>query len=457
MGRIRKWLEGHEFLKHVLTLMSGTAVAQILPIAASPIITRLYSPEEMGLYTMFMAFVTPLLTIATLRYDLAIVLPKKVEDARALVRLSNRLSALTCIVAGLALLIAAGPISRAVGMPELRTWLGFVGVVAWSYSQVSIFNYWCNRNKYYKLMSVNRIGQSVTTTGTQLGFGAASLGTAGLVFSTMLGQVIAAGNLFRKTRGEIYGQPSSSLRRMMSEHRKLPLLNAPTAVMDSVRLQGTQILIGSLFSSGAIGQFGQAWKLLQTPAGLINSSLTQVFFQKMAVTERGQMFSVVRRGIVRSALIGLAPFALIYLLSPPLFPIVFGQRWALAGQIGAALVPWLYLNFITSPVSMLFIVTRRQGTVFWFGIPFTIAPLLLIWLVHDDVLTTVTWLSWLMAGLLCIYLVLALWVARAYDRGNASMETEELTVGEAEIETEAAEDAVPDELTEPRETPKENS
>ncbi|HJE51675.1 MAG TPA: oligosaccharide flippase family protein [Tessaracoccus flavescens] len=442
MASLKERLRGNEFLRHLLTLMSGTAVAQILPIAASPIITRLYSPAEMGVYTLFMAFVTGLLTIATWRYDLAIVLPKRVEDARALVKLSNRLSAITCLVLGLGLFIASGPITEAMGTPELKPWLAFAGVVAWAYSQVSIFNYWCNRNKYYKLMSVNRIGQSVTTTGTQLGFGAASLGTAGLVISTFLGQLIAAGNLFRKTRHEIYGQPTSSMRAMMSEHKKLPLMNAPTAVLDAVRLQGTQLLIGTFFTTAAVGQFGQAWKLLQTPAGLINSSLTQVFFQKMAVTKRGDMSRVVRNGIVRSALVGIVPFVLIYLLSPPLFPIIFGERWALAGQIGAALVPWLYLNFITSPISMLFIVTKRQGTVFWFGLPFTAAPLALLWFLHDDVLTTVMWLSWLMAGLLVIYLVLALWVARGYDKGEEHLHAEELTIEEADLETEAADDVV---------------
>lgn len=441
LKRLRARLEKHEFLKHLLVLMSGTAIAQILPIAASPIISRLYSPEEMGVYTMFMAFVAGVLTIATWRYDLAIVLPRRVEDARALVKLSNRLSALTCVVAGLTLFIAAGPISSALQMPELRPWLAAVGVVAWAYSQVSIFNYWCNRNKQYKLMSTNRIGQSVTTTGTQLGLGAAQVGTSGLIISTFLGQLVAAGNLFRKSRTQIYGQPSSSKRAMMAEYKKMPLMNAPTAVMDAIRLNGTTLMIGAFFSKGAVGQFGQAWKLLQTPAGLINSSLSQVFFQKLSVTERGQMLGVVKKGIVRSALIGVVPFALIWVLSPPLFPVIFGQRWAMAGLIGQALVPWLYLNFITSPISMLFVVVRRQGTLFWFGWFFTAAPLLLLWFMRDDLLTTVFWLSWLMALMLCIFLVLALWVARGFDQGVGKFDSEELALEEAELETEMADAA----------------
>lgn len=437
--RLREKLARHEFLRHVLVLMSGTAVAQILPIAASPIISRLYSPHEVGVYTAFMSLVAGLITIASWRYDLAIVLPKDVEDARALVKLANRLSALTCVVIGLLLLIFAGPISEALRAPDLKPWIGAVGVVAWAFSQVSIFNYWCNRNKRYSLMSANRIGQSVTTTGTQLGLGALGVGTTGLVVSTFLGQLVAAGNLFRKTRQEIYGLPSSPAKEVMSAYRKMPLLNGPTAMLDTVRLNGTQLMIQAVFSSAALGQFGQAWKMLQTPAGLINSSLSQVFFQKLAVTPRGQMLRVVKAGIVRSALIGVVPFALIYFLSPPLFPIIFGARWAEAGLIGAALVPWLYMNFITSPISTLFVVTQRQGALFWFGLPFTVAPLALLVFVRHDIVTTMVWLSLLMAGMLVVFLLLALWVAAGYDRGvGASADRpDDLAVGEAaELENE---------------------
>ncbi|HSO70169.1 MAG TPA: lipopolysaccharide biosynthesis protein [Arachnia sp.] len=443
LGRLRERLSRHEFLKHVLVLMSGTAVAQILPIAASPIISRMYSPHEVGVYTAFMSLVAGLITLASWRYDLAIVLPKDVEDARALVKLANRLSAITCVVVGLVLMILAGPISEALRAPDLRLWIGGVGVVAWAFSQVSIFNYWCNRNKQYKLMSTNRIGQSITTTGTQLGLGAFSVGTTGLIVSTFLGQLVAAGNLFRKTRKEIYGLPSSPARKVMAAYKKMPLLNGPTAMLDTVRLNGTQLMIQFFFSSAALGQFGQAWKMLQTPAGLINSSLSQVFFQKLSVTPRGQMLRVVKTGIVRSALIGVVPFVLIYFLSPPLFPIIFGARWAQAGQIGAALVPWLYMNFITSPISMLFVVTQRQGALFWFGIPFTAAPLALLVLLHTDILQTMVWLSLLMAGLLGVFLLLALWVAAGYDRGvGASADaTDELSIAEtAALENELTDD-----------------
>lgn len=419
-GRLRSWLAGREFLRHVLVLMSGTALAQLVPILVSPIISRLYTPHELGIFTAFMSLVAMLVTVATWRYDLAIVLPKEPADARALVKLAVRLSTITCLVVGVGLVIVADPVSQAIGNPDLKPWIAGVGLVAWAYAQVAIFSSWCNRHKDYRRIGSNRVLQASTTTGVQLAGGAAGLGITGLVISAVIGQLVAAANLFRQTRREILGQPASPLRAVMVEHRKMPLVTTPTAVLDSVRVNGTQLMISAFFSSAALGQFGQAWRLLQAPLTLINSSLATVFFQRLSVTPRGQVLPLVVKMMSRSALIGILPFGLVWLLSPPLFPVIFGEPWAQAGVIAAGLVPWLYLNFVTSPISLLFVVARRQGVLFWFGIPFTVAPLWLIAGFHTDIIATVTWLSWMMAGLLVVLITLALWVARSYDREPGS-------------------------------------
>lgn len=415
-GWLSKRLEGRHLVRNVLVLMSGTAVAQLLPILASPIIARLYSPYDLGVYAAFMSLVGLLIAIAAWRYDLAIVRADKPEDARALVKVASRLNATTCVVVGLGLVIAAGPVSEAIGDPGLKPWLAGVGLVAWAYAQVAIFSYWCNRNVDYHLMSANRVVQSVATTGSQLAGGAASLGATGLIGSAFIGQFVALGDMFRRIRTQLYGKPASSLRRVMVENKDMPMISAPTAAMETIRTSGIQLLISASFSAATLGQFSQAWRLLQTPMGLVTSSLSQVFYQKLATTSRGEMSGTVLRTAGHAALIGAVPFALIWLLAPPLFPIIFGEPWGQAGLIAAALTPWLYVNFITSPISFLFVVVRRQGMVFWYGVVYTAAPLWIIWNYHDDILTTVTYLSWAMAALLGFFLCMALWVARGFDR-----------------------------------------
>ena len=70
-----------EFGRNVLTLMTGTTIAQAIPVAITPILTRLYTPEDFGLLAVFVAFSTILGSISSGRYELAIMLPENDEDA----------------------------------------------------------------------------------------------------------------------------------------------------------------------------------------------------------------------------------------------------------------------------------------------------------------------------------------------------------------------------------------
>lgn len=444
--KLRATLARHEFLKHVLQLMSGTGLAQLLTLACSPIVSRLYTPAELGVFTLFVSFSAVLVTIATGRYAMAIVLPDNEPDARALVGLSRRISRWTCLVSGLLLLLLAELISQWTNTPQLRWWLPFVGLFAWVLAQVDIYNYWCIRRRRYKDMAINRMTQSTTLNGTQIGFGLLSLGATGVILSTFLGQVAGALTFRRKVEHEIADGPVGSQREMAREHRKMPLLNTPTALLDNIRLEGTPMMIAALFSTAAVGQYGWAWRILQTPAALINSSLSQVFYKSLATTPRGEMSRLVARSAVRSLLIGLLPFGLLFLLSPMLIPFVFGAKWQEAGLISQALVPWLFVNFITSPISTLFIVTKRQELLLWYAVPLTLTPFAVLLSWRNSIVGASWALSLAMTGMLLVYLCLAFFVAKQYDQGHgAEVESEE---AEAEMADEAADVAAGEEVVE---------
>ncbi|MFZ2261730.1 MAG: oligosaccharide flippase family protein [Luteococcus japonicus] len=442
-------LRSNTFLRHVLTLMTGTAVAQAIPLLARPVLSRMYTTEEFGLYSIYMSLAAGIVTIGALRYDLAVVIPEKDSDARGIVKLASRLAVATSAASTILLVIYAKPLARLFGNPAAAQYLPAVGLVVFAMTQISSRQYWLNRRKRYKEMARNRMGQSVGTTAAQLGAGALGMpGAWGMILGPLVGQWFSFLNLWRLTRHETAPQPGDSALAMAKEHRKMPLVNGPNAVVDTVRLNGINLMTAAFFSPAVLGQFAQAWTLLQMPMGLINGALSQVFFQKLATTRRGQMFVVVRNAMVRSLLIGAVPFALIWLLAPWLFPFVLGSQghhdWTLAGQIARALVPWLYLNFVTSPISMLFLTVKRQGVMLAQAIPYMAVPLTLIWNVHSSILQTMTYVSWSMAGLLVVFLALALMVAWQYDHGHGMTPDEgdgsEVTPEEAAAEAAANDD-----------------
>ena len=131
----------------------------------------------------------------------------------------------------------------------------------------------------------------------------------------------------------------------------------------------------------------------------------------------------------RTGLAAVAPFALLYLLAPWLFPLVFGATWHDAGYYARALTPWLFMSVMTSPISNIFIVTERQSRLLAFAVAYCVAPLTWLWISRLDMMLTAIVLGWLMAGMLAVQLVMALAVARDYDR-RRSLTTSNQAVSE---------------------------
>ena len=90
-------LFNEEFTRNLLTMVSGNALAQAIPIIASVFIARMYAPENIGAYTFFITIVNTLSVVAALKYNEAIVLSKYKDESIALFFLSIILMTIFCL------------------------------------------------------------------------------------------------------------------------------------------------------------------------------------------------------------------------------------------------------------------------------------------------------------------------------------------------------------------------
>ena len=84
--------------------MTGTVLSQIISYSISPILTRIYSTEEMGDLGIYMRVVGFISALATARYEMSLPLPKNDSHSFLLLRLSIRIAMFTmlfCTVIGL--------------------------------------------------------------------------------------------------------------------------------------------------------------------------------------------------------------------------------------------------------------------------------------------------------------------------------------------------------------------
>lgn len=420
-ARLNAAFAGSPFLRYVLTLLSGTVIAQILVLLIELVLARIYTPEQAGRFALYMSVASVVTVMAAGRYEMTIMLPKEEVKARVLQRLATRLALITaCISSLLALLFHRQLAAFYGGDDELAYIFAGMGLTVFLVTDLAIIQYWLNRHSNYAAIAKNRVVQSVGSALGKVVFGAIGLTSAlGLFLGQTAGQFLAWILLRRKAPElrEPLPDTAPTMGQMAHRYRKMPLLNGPNALIDAIRLNGINILIAAV-AVGHLGQFDKAWTLLQAPIALINGAIAQVFFHKLATVERGQMLPLVRYTLVRAAAAGLIVFIPLYFVAPTLFPFLLGHQWTESGLYAQAIVPWLFMTLLTSPISQIFVVTETQQWLLAFAMLYCVAPLSLLYYSPWPLLPTITALGLVMALLLSVMLLLAAASARRFDRSE---------------------------------------
>ncbi|MED9499782.1 O180 family O-antigen flippase, partial [Escherichia marmotae] len=261
-----------EFFRNVVTLIFGTTIAQLLPILISPILTRAYTPEEFGVFAMFITLGTILGTIATGRYELAIMLPKTQRKALSVAILSVVLTTLVCFIAIGFFYGFRNNIAYLLDHYAIAPWLLLVPLYSFFYGNYQVVNYWHNRHIRFKTLSLSRVLQSFVTCCIQLIAGIFHLGIGGLIIGLIIGQctsflwLFICGWMEWKTLFD-----KLHLRRVLFEGRKyisFPLIDGPTSLLNVLSSQLPNILFAILFSPTAAGYYFLTQRILQAPVTL---------------------------------------------------------------------------------------------------------------------------------------------------------------------------------------------
>lgn len=408
-------------LRRVATLLSGTTIAQVITLAMTIPLARLYGPEQFGFFAIIQSVVAVGVAVASLRFDMAIVLPKTDLEGRVVQKLASRSILIMSLLFSLVLLAASGWVAAKYDSRSLAYALVASGLVVYTTAQIANRQFWLTRKTEFRVIASNRVIGAVATGVFQVLAALITRNFLGLLVGLILGQILTLILVNRRIpdlRDPIPGGAPSTLD-MARRYKKMPLLNGPNAILDSVRTAGINILIGNIAVAG-LGQYSMAFRVTGAPASLISGAIAQVFLQKMSVTEPGAMTKLIRSVLLRIGSLSIPIFTVFYFVAPWLLPSLFGAEWTESGLLAQALVPWIFMLTLTSPLSNLFIVTERQGALLAFAALYAAAPLVFLALTPWGLELTVQGLGLVMAGCLLILLVLAIAVARQYDQAEAA-------------------------------------
>lgn len=347
-----------EFGRNVLTLMTGSTLAQAIPIAISPILTRIYTPEDFGVFALYAAAASILSIAATGRYELAIMLPKKESDAFSITVLSAVVAALLSAISFIIVLKFNNDIARFLGSLSLKNWLYLLPLSIFLSGLYQALNYWNNRGKEYTNIALSKVSQSVGGGAAQLAVGYGASLPSGLIVGSIFGQGVGVLALLRASKKTISAQFShfafSELKSNAKKYRKFPLFSSWSALLNTSAVQMPVFIIAKYFGASITGLFSFTFKVISVPMTLVSSSISQVMFQKVAVLHNEKpelLFSFVLKMFFLLLVLSI-PFVITLMFwGQEIFSFVFGEQWTEAGSYASILSIAVAIRFAVSPLS----------------------------------------------------------------------------------------------------------
>lgn len=364
MGKLNRLLPKSRFARAVSVLAGGTAGAQLIVIAASPILTRLYTPEDFGLLAVFTAVLSILSVISSLRYQLAIPLPESDDKAINVAALSF------IVLIGLTILLSVfvwglgNSFLILLNSQGLKPYLWLLPVGLASVGVYQILQYWSLRAKDFGLIAKTKMVQSTSVVGFQL-IGA-SIGPLALLASRAIGQIIVGMMLLRNSCLSISLIKSkinfSTLLSSAKEYKQFPLFSSWAGLLNAAGAQMPPLFFAAVFGPAAAGGYMLAQRVINMPISVIGTAVSDVFLPSSIDAKREDRL----RAQVHKLLVALAslilPFGIfIFFIAPDSFQVVFGNNWRFAGEIVRYLSPMLAIQFLVNPISRIFVTIEKQG------------------------------------------------------------------------------------------------
>ncbi|MBC7221582.1 oligosaccharide flippase family protein [Candidatus Bipolaricaulota bacterium] len=355
------------FVRNVAVLAGGSALGQAITVLVSPILTRLYSPEDFGVFGVYAAILGIVTVIASLRYEYAIPLPEDDETAaNVLVLCFMLLFGMTTLI----WILVYGLKNQIVvwtNVPGLKPYLWLIPLGMFGAGTYQILNYWAIRKRDFPRIARTRLSRGIGRAAIQVGVGFASAGPLGLLLGQLAGETAGSASLglaaWKKDKALFKAVSLRMMREAGVKYKRFPLFSSWGSLLNALGLQIPPILFAAFYGAQVAGWLALGQRVVAAPLNIVVESVAQVYFGEAAGLLRNDPKAMRRlflRLTGRLALIGGIPVVVICALAPHYFAFVFGSTWQMAGRYVQVLGPMFAMWFTIVPLSQTLNILERQ-------------------------------------------------------------------------------------------------
>lgn len=375
------------FLKSVSVLVGGTVFAQIIGFICLPILTRLYTPEDYSILGVYVAIVSILAVVSCLRFDIAIPVAIESNEARNIFYLALISNIIFSILILLSIYLSYEYISNVEIIRELSFLIWLIPLGVFFNGLYSALQFWATRDKKFKLIAKTRITQAVFSNTTSISLAIYGLGFAGLI----LGQLLSySGGILRLLRNAVNNKESTNLtlKETFLKYKNFPKYSTWEGLANTSAIQLPLIIIAIFLVGPEVGYIMLAMKVLGIPMGLIGSAISQVYLSQASEYHNNKkLFSYTLEILKKILKIVFLPFLFLMVSSPYIFGYIFGKEWNEVGLYIMAMIPWYFMQILSSPISMALHVLSKQKLALFMqvlGFLIRVVLLLIIFIINNE-------------------------------------------------------------------------
>lgn len=357
------------FRANALAMLTGTVLAQVIPLLVAPLLTRLYAPGAFGLQTLFMSLAAGLAVLATCRLDLAVVLPDSEDEAR---QVGALVLCLVAVVVGTSLMVAvtaAPELARRLGYPDQTVWIWLLPLAVASIALTQLSVAFATRQQRFPTIAKANVANQAGFALGALAIGLLGAWSEGLAVAKFLGQVLGLSVV-------VFGcalMPSlipsvcswRAMRDVGDKYRQFLIFNTPYSLLGSLARDVPVYLFSATSSVAAAGYFALARTVLLAPTLVTSNALSQVFYREAVASQGSGRLEQLTMHLLRLGLLAGAPlFAFVAVWGDVVFVVLFGAPWRQAGVFAMMMAPAAWMSIQTGWPERLFEVRMRQGVSF---------------------------------------------------------------------------------------------
>lgn len=351
----------NEFYRNILGLFSGMFLARLFPALFALLIVRIYSPENFGLFVLYLTIASALSIVSTGKFENAIILADSAEEKRNLFWLSQKIN--VWVNAAAAVIIAVVVFVAGIGEKSTVYLLLLIPVYSFFFAAVQLVRTIFISNKFFRKLSFLEIIRSLLTGVLQC-----------LLFvfpetGLFLGAVLAqAATFFLFTKKLPETRWVGTIRFLEEELRlgkryiNFPIYSVASEIFNFLSSQLPVFLVKPFFGATMLGLYSFPHRYVSTPVQLLSTSISRVYVQKAQTLKNNipELGGLTLSLFKKQFLMGIIPFAVMGLWGEPLFRFVFGAEWAFSGFLAQLIAPWLFVVMLSSPLSSILIVMEKQ-------------------------------------------------------------------------------------------------